>query len=60
MKQLSRDEMKKVIGGNESWHPPMVYCNDGYSIASGNGCSNSVGVCNAHGGFRVCEEGYYA
>ncbi len=60
MKALTKDEMKKVMGGNEYWHPATVYCNEtGYSVASLNDCSNSEGVCNGHGGFKTCLAGGY-
>lgn len=59
MKKLSRSEMKKVMGGNETWHPATVVCNDGARIESTNYCANSVGVCNNHSGFRECIGEYY-
>lgn len=59
-KEMTQDEMKSVKGGYETFHPAMVYCNDGAKIPSTNECSNSVGVCNAHGGFDYCEGSYYS
>jgi len=56
MKHLSRDEMKKIVGGY--WHEAEVYCNDGSHVQSTNYCSNSVGVCNGHGGFNYCRGAY--
>lgn len=57
MKTLSRAEMKNVIGGTvpAGCYGAMVYCNDGWHDFSTNECSNSVGFCNAHGGFAYCR-----
>ena len=53
-KAMSKNEMKEIKGGRAA----TVTCNDGTEITSTNNCSNSVGVCNAHGGFKVCTGAY--
>jgi hypothetical protein len=63
MKHLSRDEMKKVFGGDapggggcagQGYTHANVICNDNAVIPSANWCANSSNVCNAHGGFQMC------
>lgn len=61
MKKLSRDEMKKVNGGNApgpgcpaGYNHPRVRCMDGFLIDSTNNCRNSSNLCNNHGGFEGC------
>jgi hypothetical protein len=57
MKSLTRDEMKKVMGGQLA--PPTVdtvYCNDGTTTTPPEGdCScGSVGLCDGHDGVKNC------
>jgi bacteriocin-like protein len=55
MKVLSKDEMKKVMGGDDPT-VDTIYCNDGTSLEHPTGdCSaGSTGACNGHDGVANC------
>jgi hypothetical protein len=56
MQKLSKDEMKKVLGGVLQPTVDTVYCNDGSTASPPEGdCScGSVGTCDGHGGVVNC------
>ncbi|MBN9351109.1 MAG: bacteriocin [Chitinophagaceae bacterium] len=56
MKQLTKEEMKKIIGGQSTPTVDTVECNDGFSLPHPDGdCRcGSVGLCDGNGGVKDC------
>jgi hypothetical protein len=58
MKQLCKNEMKKIVGGKLDYGTCSVSCNSGYyACCNGNGLLDATCVCKQNGTDNSCDDG---